>query len=659
MILKYLYENNFIKIKNFIATKNFLILSCSLVFLLSIYINSVADIGSDSGIYLDIGRKFAQGGKYYDQIFESNFPLNFYIYALEYRISQFTKIHPILLSQICIYIFFFICLACCFRIVKKTTIYDDKIFVNLLFLFFFIGFFLRHPSIQHNDLGTKTTFFMLLFFPYLLYSLELKHKLSNKDLIYRGILMGLIPCFKPNYAIVVIAIELFKFFEYKNWRFIFRLDHLITLLVGLAMLDWMIFFEKEYFQFMVPMWRDFYEPYSDAKIFLRNITTFIIIIVLPIIPSFLVFLFPNLISKNLKMMFAIMVAFIVMLISEGLFSIDQLSILYFFTIFFLLFLFYNRQLIFLLNLRKNKFIIGSFLIFGFLEQSSIYFICYGLFSVFWSLWIIAPIYVITYFKRKILSIKDIVYFFIIYCLLLIIFYNLILTISCNKIIFLNIFFVILCAIFYEIKIKRKQSSFFSLLVVILLISLPMIIAFKFLTSVQKVFDDNSVFKSPSIYSDKIHYYLKKYTQNQEDQIMFFTFENAISFPLIKYINKDNLFKSSNQFFYIDARNSDVDSYFVDQFFNKELLQGLKDPNNKLFIIGSGFAYDNCKISLTEYFLRNSQFKKLLNKNFKFVDKINVFIKNDNFGRKLNVKGNDSLLISNYFLISFLEIYVRK
>ena len=137
---------------------------------------------------------------------------------MQYRISQFTGINVIILAEIFIYLLFFISFFGSLRILKKTTIYDDKIFSNLFLVVFAFGFFLRVPSISLNEMGTKTTFFMLLFFPYLIYSLELKQELTRKDLFFRGILMGLIPCFKPQYLIIVIGIELFKFFENKSLK---------------------------------------------------------------------------------------------------------------------------------------------------------------------------------------------------------------------------------------------------------------------------------------------------------------------------------------------------------------------------------------------------------------------------------------------------------
>ena len=675
MLLELFNNHNLNKIKIFLSTKLFLILSSSLVLFLSIFISSVTDIGSDSGIYLDIGRKFAQGGKYYDQIFESNFPLNFYIYALEYRISQFTKIHPILLSQICIYIFFFICLACCFRIVKKTTIYDDKIFVNLLFLFFFIGFFLRHPSIQHNDLGTKSTFFMLLFFPYLLYSLELKHKLSNKDLIYRGILMGLIPCFKPNYAIVVIAIELFKFFEYKNWRFIFRLDHLITLLVGLAMLDWMIFFEKEYFQFMVPMWREVYGPYKNFDVFSVRIKS-LYLIVIPLIAMFVIYCSRiRKFSHNLKINFVAFIATSLMLTSEGLISVDQMANWFFVIFFFCLFFFYNKRLIDLLNINNNKFLFFSLIIISIADYTSIQTVVFGSYSLFWCLWILAPIFAIYYLIQKNISLKLFNKFIILYSLLFVIFYFYIIKQGVELIaIYSTCFYFTICYL-YEKNIYFKKSPNFSPVSFVIVISVPIMLIFIFINSISIIFKEDSYLSSPYEHSDKIHYYIKKYAPNRNDQILVYMNQSILKFPMYNYLGKDNKIRSATHFFYnfrlIEKNNirnkrpyifspQDSNLFFVDKYFYNQIIESFQDENYKLIFLGNSLD-KFCGISIVEYLSMIKDYKKLLNNNFQYVDTVNVYKNRDQFEKNkiFEIKGKNYKLNNEKIMYTQIEIYARK
>jgi hypothetical protein len=668
-------KDNLLKVRAFFASKFFLFLSSSIILLFSVFISSVTDIGSDSGIYLDIGKKFALGGKYYDQIFESNFPLNFYIYAFEYKIHQLTKINTIILSQIFVYIFFFICLACSFRIIKKTTIYDDKIFVNLLFLFFFIGFFLRHPSIQHNELGTKSTFFMLFFFPYFLYSLELKNDLSRKDLMYRGILMGLIPCFKPNYAIVVIAIELFKFFENKNWRFIFRLDHLVTLLVGLAMLDWMIFFEKEYFQFMIPMWREVYSPYNNINVFLERLNN-VYLIIFPMFSICVIYYSRiNELSYNLKINFIAFIATSLMLVSEGLISYDQIANLFFVIFFFCLFFFYDKRLIDLLNISNNKFIFYSLIIVSIADHSSLQTVIFGSYSVFWCLWILVPIFAIYYLKQKNISLKDFIKFIILYSLLFIVFYCFIIKKGLEIIAIYSIFFNFIICYLYEKKIYFKRSPNFSLISFTIVISLPIMLFFNLTNSIVLIFKDDSYLSAPYEHSDKLYYYIKKYAPNKEDQILVFINQSILKFPTYSYLGKDNKIKSATHFFYnfrlinnndIHNKNSyiftakDDNLFFVDQYFNAQIIESLQDDNYKLIFLGNELK-NLCHSSIVEYLSLVKQYKKLLNNNFQYVDTISVYRYQDAFEKNkyFEINGKNYKLMGDKFTTTKIEIYARK
>ena len=72
MFLKLTLENKIVK--NFFS-KCSLWHICGVIFLLSIYIRSLADIGPDTGVYMDVGKKLALGKDYFSDIFEINFPI--------------------------------------------------------------------------------------------------------------------------------------------------------------------------------------------------------------------------------------------------------------------------------------------------------------------------------------------------------------------------------------------------------------------------------------------------------------------------------------------------------------------------------------------------------------------------------------------------------
>ena len=191
-----------------ISSKYFLYFTASLIALTSIFIRSIHDIGPDTAFYLYLGEKIAKGGKYYYDFFDPNFPISFYIYALQYRIASFFAINPIIFSDFFINITALISLFFSARFLKKTTIYSDKIAYNLLIIGFYLGFFIRYPAIELLEFGTKSSFLAILFYPYFALSLQREAPLTTSEKLIRGLLGGLIPCFKPHYLIYIIAIEL-------------------------------------------------------------------------------------------------------------------------------------------------------------------------------------------------------------------------------------------------------------------------------------------------------------------------------------------------------------------------------------------------------------------------------------------------------------------
>jgi hypothetical protein len=86
--------------KNFFHSTIFLYSSCALVFLLSLFLRSRFDIGPDTGIYLDLGKKVFLGKKYYYDFFESNFPLSFWLHVIPYFLASFFKISPVISAEI-------------------------------------------------------------------------------------------------------------------------------------------------------------------------------------------------------------------------------------------------------------------------------------------------------------------------------------------------------------------------------------------------------------------------------------------------------------------------------------------------------------------------------------------------------------------------------
>ena len=89
----------FKKTDEVISSKSFCLYSVLFIFLLSIFLRSTIDIGHDSGFYLKLAEEFASGGKYYYDLFESNFPLSFLLHLIPYYISKISGFSVIIIAE--------------------------------------------------------------------------------------------------------------------------------------------------------------------------------------------------------------------------------------------------------------------------------------------------------------------------------------------------------------------------------------------------------------------------------------------------------------------------------------------------------------------------------------------------------------------------------
>ena len=314
-----------------IASRYFLYFTTTIITLVSVFVRSLNDIGTDTAIYLYLGEKIAKGAIYYKDFFETNFPISFYIYALQYRIASFFAINPIIFSDFFINITALISLFFTTKILQKTTIFKDKIAYNLLIIGFYLGFFIRYPAIELLEFGTKSSFLAILFYPYFALSLQRETALTTSEKLIRGLLGGLIPCFKPHYLIYIIAIELVKWRFDKhsknsqnksvfNFSFFIQLDKIIILGVGVVYLFIIWLFIPEFLE-MVKIFSNYYpgHQFSTALNNLLNIAVkyYFILYLLPFL------IFKNQQKLNFWLIFFILISGLFCLKLEGVFSIDQ------------------------------------------------------------------------------------------------------------------------------------------------------------------------------------------------------------------------------------------------------------------------------------------------------------------------------------------------
>lgn len=302
-----------------------------LVVVFSITLRSKRPIGTDTAIYLDLGKKIAEGKRYYYDFFETNFPISFYFYALEHKIAKLFAIDPIIFSEITVNVMGVLSIYCTANLLKNTNIFKNKSLYNLLILGCTWGFFIRHPAILLMEFGTKSSFFIALMYPYLAMSFVQNEALSRTKLVIRGVLMGLIPCIKPHYVIYLILIELTKIYQdllsQKNFRQIlnkkltllaifFSLDRLIAIFFILLYVNIIIWYIPE-FLIMIKFFSSHY-PLANNITFAKFILKYFSIIAMAIIGK--IFTKKN---QEVSIALATIIAASCCFISESIFSFDQ------------------------------------------------------------------------------------------------------------------------------------------------------------------------------------------------------------------------------------------------------------------------------------------------------------------------------------------------
>ena len=181
------------------------------------------------------------------------------------------------------------------------------------------------------EFGTKSSFLAILFYPYFALSLQRETPLATSEKLIRGLLGGLIPCFKSHYLIYIIAFELVKWRLDKhsknsqnkavfNFSFFIQLDKIIILVVGIIYLFIIWLFIPEFLQ-IIKIFSNYY-PGHQFSTALNSFFT------IAVNYYYILYLFPFLFlvnknNLNQLLIFCVIVAGLICLKLEGIYSIDQ------------------------------------------------------------------------------------------------------------------------------------------------------------------------------------------------------------------------------------------------------------------------------------------------------------------------------------------------
>lgn len=682
MFLKYILENKIYK--NF-SSKLSLSIWCGLIFLVSIYIRSLADIGPDSSVYIDVGKKLALGKDYFYDIFEINFPILMWLYALQYKLSIATGISPILMSEIFVNLGALTAIFIASKNLKRSEIYEDKIAFNLLIICFFLGFFVRPYSLHIFEYGTKSSYFLILFYPYLSLILIDKNALSKKDLIIKGVLMGLIACLKPHYLFFVATIEIYFAMKRRSFRYFFEIDKLILCLIGILYFVLIQKIHPNFFEYVVPMWSNYFKTYSNLNRLLTNFYSNIAFVIFPYFTACLVYSRIKMQEID-KILLTIFGASSLVVLIENIFTIDQFSMFCAINLMLMarIFLIILRNNF--LNFSENLFFLGFFLIVPLSQLEFIRMAIFG-FSGVINLWWIMLIYsfVILFKKldfqsrKEIFSKKNIIIFSIIYltCFTLMVKAfsgsNYWLS-NFTALVFFFIFYFI-CEKYFFIKISQKftQLSVFIIMASLFLYVHDYSDNIRDLTS--EVGFRN---KFRKIYDFKAYYYKTLAPKTSDNQIDFYNL-HQLAHPVVSYFNKDMPQKMS--IYGINALNSyqrilfpikDPQSNFVYDYIVRDIKKMLKDKNTKLIFVDNHaineVVVNKCIVGYIEYLFFDKEIKKSFLKNFKFENRLIVTKKyeiNDDifswfFDNQNNSEYPEYKLNGSFKKISSdIEVYVRK
>ncbi len=679
------------KFDHIVSSEKFLFISCTLIFCLSIFLRSIIDIGPDTGIYLDLGRKIAEGKRYYYDFFESNFPLSFWIYALQFRLSNWSGINPIIMSEIVINSLALLSISWSAQILKKTTIYNNRAHYNLVILAYFVGFFLRSYAIQLGEFGTKSSFLLICLFPYISFSFERLEVLKRGALMQRGILMGLIPCFKPHYLVFVIFIEAQRFLQKRSLRFFVEIDKLVMLAIGSLYLFLMLKFTPEFLEFIVPMWPKVYRAYDDVTIFFSNAMHRL---GAQVVVNALIFLvFSRLrFTANDKILFLIFCAASVLVVLENIGTIDQVGVVYaVYTICFLK-IFYDIILSHKFSLRDNKVMIIVLAIWPLSDMTILPWVIVGIsgfINVWWLIFLFYPLIFcyklrksdpqkfVEFRKQNLTAVKIFAFIFLYLFLLLL-----------NVISFKymggwgfmvsnisSLFFVLF---FFERFYAAFSEKFSSFLVFVVTVSASCLF-YTYFYHLSNLIPNKHYDIYPNKLSDQMAYYSSIYAPQKRDGILVISDVSVNKFPLLNYLGKENYYVGNvvslrPQHGFLGAstvfpQNKDRDTIFTLSYLFEEFKKQLQNKdvkilffNNRPRVLTSGKI---CTIGFLEYYFYDPELRKIFFENFRFKNHILTFVDSENPTQKIMIAAQekrdvfDHVELSSKVIRYDVDVYVRK
>jgi len=644
------------------SSKNCAVIGCAIIFLISIFVRSKRDIGQDTGLYLEIAQKLLNGGKYYQDFFENNLPFVYYLTMIPLFLAKIFAVSPIIVMEIFVNLIGIFTIYFSAKILSRSSISKDRTVFNLIILSFAAGFFLRIFTLQFNDFGTKSTYFLALFFPYLSYQFLKDSELKKSDQIFIGLIAGLLFCLKPHYGILVIAFESRKIYAAKSLKSLFVLRNYITffavifyaICIFLCFPDYIkaipafasVYFNPKFFYPFFPLKEDIYP---------------LLLLILPC-------LFLRKKFEFLAPLFFASLVLCLIVTSELIGVYDQRVLLYSVSLplvsLVILALIRDQQI----NWRRDFITLLLILLIPQFDNSFFTITAFNI-CAFWWIFVLAmsqkwnkiltakTLKECNFLRHIFLPREPLAWFLFIVLVVISI------KLSSNRTInnmawgFCAIIFILMINFYHDLHRKLVNKTKFSLLS-----ASTIFIVLSYFVSLQSAAIFNShEYKSPNPFNEEIEQTIIKHLAADENYIMI-SGRSLATYPVRNYVKKLNPLPSSElQILYNEIENRD-EILGVPAYLLSRVKQQMLDPKNKLlFIEQRGLpTYDRCRIMFLEYYLRDAEFRKIFFENYTFSNRIirikpaerKVKFFSDKQVKSYSISAGDTV-------VRDIEVYVRK
>jgi len=572
---------------NILAAKYSTIIGCSLIVAISVLAGSMRDIGYKSAEHLV-------------NIFDSFNQQNLIIY-LEIM-AKFCGILSLFLSA---------------KILKKSTVFKDKLILNLVVFSFAIGLFIPTFILQFKEFGTLSYCFLLCAYPYISYQFLKNSELKKYDQIIVGILAASLFCLKINYGILVLIFEAEK--ALRNKKSLFCLRNLITVILVT------LFYSFAPYKTNLPA-----ICINDLfSLFRENIFPLILLLIL---------------SRKLNLappFFLSAIAGIFITISEFGTAFDQKFILYSLALPLLALSIFTLAKNHQFNFKKNRLLFIAILLIPQFDPQNSFSLALDL-CAFWPVFVLL---IAKSYKTKIVinkatfskvflpqNLDSWFYFSAIAAINWTLFFNK--EFSNSAFVISAIIFILLIDFNQNLQEKiaavkklTRLSSCAILIISSYFISLHLAAIFNFSNS--PAFH----YKTPNHITEEMAKTIMKYS-NKNDGIIIISNDSATAYPLLSYLNKKPI------------------SITIEQ---------LNNAKNTLIFVErkSDFSKKKCEISELENYLRNTEFRKIFLRNYVFLNRI---IEKKTFQKEVTFFQDEKeikTLETSDLIERDVDVYIRK